>query len=377
PESKGGWGIKKFNLDELYVRFFRIAERRIVKGGRGIVSYISSFSYLDKPSFVVMRQRFLDEFDEFWFDCMNGDSRETGKKTPDGKPDPSVFSTEQNKQGIKVGTTISLLVRKKDRHKKPQVRFRHFWGIEKRKELLDSLKAKNINGKYKISKPEKSNRYSFRPSNVAEHYLDWPIFLELSSDDKFQGMDEDRANALIDIDKKKLAERIQIYFDKDVSWESFSELQTGLSRKSAGFDPKKMRHKVQSKEQFDRKYLCKYLFRPSDIRWCYYCDIPNLWKRRRPELWDQAREENSFILSRAAGVANPEGVPFIFTRNLFARDCMRGHAVAFPVRLYQANKSKSKKNSTPTMFNDDESVNNITANLSKSARGYLKSIGIS
>src|SRR5207302_9357932 len=42
------WGIKKFNLDELYIRFFRIAERCIVQGqvGRGIVCFISNFSYL-------------------------------------------------------------------------------------------------------------------------------------------------------------------------------------------------------------------------------------------------------------------------------------------------------------------------------------------
>ena len=31
-----------------------------------------------------MRERFLHEFDALWFDCMNGDSRETGKLTPDG-----------------------------------------------------------------------------------------------------------------------------------------------------------------------------------------------------------------------------------------------------------------------------------------------------
>ncbi|HEX3989353.1 MAG TPA: N-6 DNA methylase, partial [Verrucomicrobiae bacterium] len=46
------WGIKKFNLDDLYVRFFRIAERRIAeKTGKGIVSFISNFSYLGDPSF--------------------------------------------------------------------------------------------------------------------------------------------------------------------------------------------------------------------------------------------------------------------------------------------------------------------------------------
>jgi hypothetical protein len=26
------WGIRKFNLDDLYVRFFRVAERRIAEG---------------------------------------------------------------------------------------------------------------------------------------------------------------------------------------------------------------------------------------------------------------------------------------------------------------------------------------------------------
>jgi hypothetical protein len=106
------WGIKKFNLDDLYVRFFRIAERRIAeKTGNGIVSFISNFSYLGDPSFVVMRQRFLREFDSLWFDCLNGDSRETGKLTPEGKPDPSVFSTEYNREGIRVGTAIGTLVR--------------------------------------------------------------------------------------------------------------------------------------------------------------------------------------------------------------------------------------------------------------------------
>lgn len=89
------WGIKKFNLDDLYVRFFRLAERCISENtGKGVVCYISNFSYLSDPSYVVMRQRFLSEFDQLWFDSLNGDSRETGKLTPEGKPAPSVFSTQ-------------------------------------------------------------------------------------------------------------------------------------------------------------------------------------------------------------------------------------------------------------------------------------------
>ena len=107
------WGIKKFNLDDLYVRFFRLAERRIAeKSKRGVVCYISNFSYLSEPSYVVMRSRLLQGFDTLWFDCLNGDSRETGKLTPEGEPDPSVFSTDSNREGIRVGTAIGLMVRR-------------------------------------------------------------------------------------------------------------------------------------------------------------------------------------------------------------------------------------------------------------------------
>ena len=93
PEEEGGlveaykqglsttWRVRKYNLDELYVRFLRIGERRITATGRGIVCYISNYSYIDDPSFVVARQRLSAEFDAIWIDCLNGDSRETGKLT--------------------------------------------------------------------------------------------------------------------------------------------------------------------------------------------------------------------------------------------------------------------------------------------------------
>ena len=100
PEGQG--------LNDLYVRFFRMAERRIVdKTGRGIVCFISNYSWLDGWSFTGMRERYLDAFDAIRIDCLNGDKYKTGKTTPDGKPDPSIFSTEHNREGIQVGTAIA------------------------------------------------------------------------------------------------------------------------------------------------------------------------------------------------------------------------------------------------------------------------------
>ncbi len=125
PASEGGlvepykqglqdqWGVRKFNLDDLYIRFFRVAERRVAeRTGQGIVCFISNYSWLSYGSFVVMRERLLSEFDSIWIDNLNGDSRETGKLTPAGDPDPSVFSTPMNREGIRVGTCIATLVRR-------------------------------------------------------------------------------------------------------------------------------------------------------------------------------------------------------------------------------------------------------------------------
>ncbi len=99
-------------LNDLYVRFYRMAERRIVEmSKRGVVCFISNYSWLDGLSFTGMRERYLDVFDHVWIDCLNGDKYKTGKLTPEGEPDPSVFSTGFNPEGIQVGTAIALLVR--------------------------------------------------------------------------------------------------------------------------------------------------------------------------------------------------------------------------------------------------------------------------
>ena len=66
PEGQG--------LNDLYVRFFRMAERRIVdKTGRGVVCFISNYSWLDALSFTGMRERYLEAFDAVRIDCLNGD----------------------------------------------------------------------------------------------------------------------------------------------------------------------------------------------------------------------------------------------------------------------------------------------------------------
>ena len=374
------WGIKKFNLDELYVRFFRLAERCISENtGKGVVCYISNFSYLGDPSFVVMRQRFLQEFDRLWFDCLNGDSRETGKLTPEGNPDPSVFSTQYNKEGIRVGTTIGLMVRKEVRNKNVDVYFRHFWGVAKREQLLDSLNNQDFDSLYQVSNPEQSNRYSFRPSDVSSHYLAWPKLTDLSDEAPITGYKENRGYSFIDSDKTILSERISKYFDQNVSWEELASLNTGLTKNAARFDAKKARDKVlKLRKKFNPQMLLPYLLRPYEVKWCYYTQIRPLWNESRPSLFIHQFQGNSFLVSRPAGVASPEGIPFYFTNCLGDFDFIRGHAYHFPIRLRQNSEKVNTEDNTQGKLFDSSNFNSpsIKANLSEKSRQYLNQLGI-
>ena len=64
----------KRGLHDLYVRFFRVAERRIAENtGRGVVCFISNYSWLDGLSFAGMRERLIEAFDGIWIDNLHGD----------------------------------------------------------------------------------------------------------------------------------------------------------------------------------------------------------------------------------------------------------------------------------------------------------------
>lgn len=375
------WGIKKFNLDDLYVRFFRLAENCITEQEptKGVVCYISNFSYLSDPSYVVMRQRFLNKFDKLWFDCMNGDSRETGKITPDGKPDPSVFSTEFNREGIRVGTTIGLMVRQEARSQSPMVRFRHFWGINKRANLLSSLDSLSFDAAYTTAQAIRDNRFSFRPKTISSSYLQWAKLTELCSQAPSNGLMEKRNGALINLDRQSLEDRMKIYYDSNISWETLQLLKIGLTEEAAEFDPQKVRAKAQAVESYQSENIGRYVIRPFDMRWCYYSTVGQLWNRPRPALKAQCWEGNSFLLSRVKAAKASEGCPFYFVKGLSDDHLLSPDSSCFALRLIPTNSNRSTQ--VPGQIGiqgiSDIPAQQPIANLSKPARAYLQLLSIS
>jgi hypothetical protein len=169
-----------------------------------------------------MRERYLEVFDHVWIDCLNGDKYKTGKVTPDGKPDPSIFSTDFNREGIQVGTAITLLARTSPSKGAKAVRFRHLWGKEKR-DLLQADAVSGIAPKYQTVRPAMALGLPLISAKVGKDYLDWPLLPEILQH-SFPGVKTSRDDVVLDIDHDRLLKRMRAYFDPEVSHEDMARL---------------------------------------------------------------------------------------------------------------------------------------------------------
>lgn len=282
-------------LNDLYVRFFRMAERRIVEmnePGRGVVCFISNYSWLDGLSFTGMRERYLEEFDRIWIDCLNGDKYKTGKLTPDGAPDPSVFSTEFNREGIQVGTAVALLVRKEQHESTPGVQFRHFWGKDKRAEIAAASGLDEQKG-YDGVEPAMEMGLPFIPATTSADYFSWPLLPQLFPV-SFPGIQPSRDDVVVDIERDRLIERMERYFDTGVTHEEMQRLSPRAMEKTKRFDPIPAREYLQKRGLLKSNFV-RFAYRPFDLRWLYWEPETKLLDEKREEYFAHVRAGNVWL----------------------------------------------------------------------------------
>jgi hypothetical protein len=347
PEGQG--------LNELYVRFYRAAERKIVEGehAEGIVSFISNYSWLDGRSCTGMRERYLEVFDSIWIDCLNGDKYKTGKLTPEGKPDPSAFSTSSNREGIQLGTAISLMVRKSDHSQSNAILFRNFWGKEKRAELLRSLDEPS----YSEIEPTLELGLPFMPAESNSRYLRWPRLPELFPV-SFPGVQSKQDRLVIDIDKDALIRRIGDYFDRSISDDELARLHPGSMDGSNACEPTTTRQTLLRRGML-KDNIVQLEYRAFDKRWIYWESDTNLLGRKSPDFFPQVFPSNQFIEARQreSGSRFSRGM----VTSTLADNFGNGFSNFFPKLL--------KKVTAQAEINCSDGA--IRPNLSPGARDYL------
>lgn len=290
-------------LNELYVRFFRMAERRIAeKTGQGVVSFISNYSWLDSSSCSGMRERYLEAFDTINVDCLNGDKYKTGKRTPDGSADPSVFATTANPAGIQVGTAIVTMVRHQDHQPTDVIGFRNIWGAGKREALAATAEADPAT-LYESVAPTLPMRLQFMPFDVDPAYFEWPLLPSLLPVG-FPGVKTSRDEFLVDVDRDALERRIERYLDPKTTDAEFAKSFPALVNTTERYNAAATR-----KALIERKYqlgqIVRYAYRPFDVRWAYWDPDTKLIDEKRPEFFANAEVGNRFL---TAGVRNRMGV---------------------------------------------------------------------
>ena len=359
PEGQG--------LNDLYVRFFRMAERRIAeKTGQGVVCFISNYSWLDGLSFTGMRERYLEVFDAIRIDNLHGD-RIISEYAPDGRTSETVFALRGQSPGIKVGTNIALLSKSgtvADTSTGGHVLYRDFHQAradERRRSLSDSLDAAEIDTGYTALEPNLRLGFPFKPAAVSKDWFDWPALPDLFPT-SFPGVKTSRDGFLVDVDLDRLKARVGAYFDENLSHEDIAGRYPSVTKTTARFDARSVRDLLLRRGGPDESGFIRFAYRPFDNRWLYWEKDTKLLDEKRPDYRPHVFEGNLWVGS------SKREIQADFSHGTWIRNLANWKYGFWGVHLF------------PTWLRDDAYGYNIdgvkrSPNLSPAAQRYLQRLG--
>lgn len=353
-------------LNDLYIRFFRMAERRIVeKSARGIICYISNYSWLEGLSHTGMREHYLEVFDHVWIDNLHGD-RIISEYAPDGRTSETVFAMGGDAPGIKIGTAIVLLSKKKSRKGDVESGAKLLYrdmdeakAADRKQSLLGSLIQPKFDNGFRTLDPIVQLGYPFKPARVDARYLTWPSLPDLFPI-CFPGVKTSRDEFLVDIDRDLLEERITAYFDADISNEEIARRWPSVIEERGRYAASKIR-KYLIKRGRSKGSIVRYAYRPFDARWLYWEPETKLLDEKRSDYFPQVFEGNTCLVSQQKPYAKasvPYHIAVLGCIDLFGR-C----ASCFPLKL-------NKNHNEISLFTPED--NSTSFNLSEYAEIYQK-----
>ena len=361
PEGQG--------LNDLYVRFFRMAERRIVeKTGQGVVCFISNYSWLDGLSFTGMRERYLEAFDAVRIDNLHGD-RIISEYAPDGRTSETVFAIRGQSPGIKIGTAITMLSKSgapaapsRGKH----LRYRDFHQAkadERRQALLDSLDAHVIDSGYTEVRPNLGLGLPFKPMAVSDGWFDWPALPDLFPK-SFPGVTTSRDSFLVDIDRDRLKTRVADYFNPALGHEEVARRHPAVMNSTARFDARVVRDALLGRGGPTESGLVPYTYRPFDDRWLYWEADTKLLDEKRADYQPHIFAGNMWLCAAQHLRKGAEEPQAYFTSHIASYHLIERGALWFPAWLRDDG------------LGTGEDGSQRRPNLSGAARRYLDTLGM-
>jgi Type ISP C-terminal specificity domain/N-6 DNA Methylase len=266
------FGLRKHRLGDLYVRFWRIAVRRVAElTGEGIVSFITNRKWLYGRSFPTMRRALVANFPRITVDDLHGDVHDTSHPG-----DGSVFTTA-TAAGIQRGVAIVTAVRQfglSQRHVG-----RDLWGTgDEKRAQLDNYEGESIDDGLSPLRPTVRNRWRLTSGGEREHY---------NADDYFEfaisGVQPGREDAVLSWDRSSLEARMQSYFDEGVSDRELFSSHPGFAVEQERYNAAAVRRALMPRG-YEPDRVLRFLYRPLDLRWIYWETRERLLTEPRSEF---------------------------------------------------------------------------------------------
>ena len=307
PYKKGlrtVWNVKRQLLNDLYVRFYRVAERRIAEHtGRGVVCFITNSNWLDGLSHVVMREHLLQGFDEIYVDDLHG-NRLASERAPDGASSETLFAMSGGYAGIQTGTAIGTLVKDpaRDTGEAPAAVFRRDFTAASAAARRANLLAAGGDAAtlpYRVVPVSAADRWVLDSTDHRPAWSSWTALPDLfDADAMFKGVQPGRRGATVEIDREPLERRMRDYFDQKLSHHEVRSKHPKIMSSEARYEPEDIR-----KRMFDADNLqtyqdnsivpCEWL--PFDTRLLYWQPTGKLLNEKRRTFQRQVFVGNRFL----------------------------------------------------------------------------------
>ena len=314
-------------INDLYVKFIRLASHLIEKNGEGVLGFITNHGYLDNPTFRGMRWRLLKDFDKIWVLDLHGNAKKK-EISPDGSPDKNVFDIQQ-------GVAIIIAAKLKDGGEGlAEVCHGDLWGARAKK--YDGLKGAHVGDDVfqPLETPAPQHPFVRRDFALQAAYEAGFGVQELMNVNCV-GFQTHRDHFAIDFEESQIEERVSDLVQTELT-DAEVHAKYGI-RDNRDWKLATARQRLRS-DNYPGANLVSCSYRPFDNRWCHFSyefmDYP------RRELLDHVLNRRNLILLSSRQQGRP-GYHHALVCDLVANDCVvsnrsREANQVFPLYLYPA-----------------------------------------
>ncbi len=337
-------------LQDDYVKFIRFAEWKMQQVNEGMIAVITSNSFLDNPTFRLMRKSLMTTFNHLYIIDLHGNAKKK-ETSPDGTRDQNVFDIQQ-------GVSISIFVKKAGLDKK--IFHTDFWGTRKNKfNLCFEHDLKSINW---VELQPQMPHYLFVPQDIThqkQYEKGWNVkdIFNLNGN----GIISKRDVLATDFDKQNLVKKLTEFADFD----NFSNRDIAYKfnlplRDNDKWDLNTARLHI-NKEKVQNEKIVSFNYRPFSKRFLYFDEV--IVARLVKDLTKHFEKPNIALVTGRAG----HNVGNSLWNLCFVTDTVsdinlfyRGGATVFPLFYYNGNGNGNGSNGNGYLFNEDGKKDNFT-----------------